>query len=448
MKNSKKSIRIIVLTAMVLVFTVPAQGQFLKKLGKAAERAAKQTVENRVEQETSKKTDAAMDSILEPGGNNKKKNGPSITQGENQNTDITSEQNTSGQTTDNDDINSSINRKELSVYSKFDFVPGDKLLFFDDFSNDFVGDFPSNWNTNGSGEIVMFENTSEKWFEIRDGRKSYYIVNLDDLPEDYTIEFDLETLGMDAKTSSAATLAIILDDSDNFSYGTNTSYVYLPFYQNGARGIRVWNSINGENLIDNTIDADIREDMGNRPHISIAVNGQRLRLFVNEKKHVDIPRMIGEGGPLKSLKFQVDRTTPGKERVFLKNIKIAAGGVDLRRKLISEGKVSTNGILFDSGSDTIKPESMGIIRQISQVLHQETGMDLKIIGHTDADGKDDINMKLSKNRAEAVKKVLTTIYSISESRLITEGKGQLEPLSDNTTADGKAQNRRVEFIKQ
>lgn len=447
MYASKKVTKQIVLTLVLIAFTIPTQGQFLKKLGKAAERAAKQTVENRVEQETSKKTNAAMDSILEPGGKQKKDNLPAP-QGENPKTNTKSGQDTSVENTGNTDVNSSENRKGLSVYSKFDFVPGDKLLFFDDFSNDFVGDFPSKWDTNGSGEIVMFEDTSEKWFEIRDGSKSYYVVNLDDLPEDYTIEFDLETLGMDSKTSSAATLAIILDDSDNFSYGTNTSYVYLPFYQNGARGIRVWNSINGENLIDNTIDADIREEMGNRPHISIAVNGQRLRLFVNEKKHVDIPRMIGEGGPLKSLKFQVDRTTPGKERIFLKNIKVAEGGKDLRRTLISEGKVSTNGILFDSGSDIIKPESMGIIRQIAQVLHQETGMDLKIIGHTDADGKDDINMKLSEKRAEAVKKVLTSIYAISESRLITEGKGELEPLSDNTTADGKARNRRVEFIKQ
>jgi outer membrane protein OmpA-like peptidoglycan-associated protein len=91
---------------------------------------------------------------------------------------------------------------------------------------------------------------------------------------------------------------------------------------------------------------------------------------------------------------------------------------------------------------------MGIIRQISQVLQQESSMGLKIVGHTDADGSEDTNLKLSKDRAAAVKDALITIYNIDESRLSTEGKGETVPVADNDTADGKAQNRRVEFIKQ
>jgi outer membrane protein OmpA-like peptidoglycan-associated protein len=138
----------------------------------------------------------------------------------------------------------------------------------------------------------------------------------------------------------------------------------------------------------------------------------------------------------------------GKERLFITNLKVAEGGLDLRRTLISEGKVSTNGILFDSGSANIQAQSMGIIRQISQVLQQESGMILKIVGHTDADGEDTANMTLSKKRAEAVKNVLISVYNIDVNRLQTDGKGESEPMGDNTTSDGKAQNRRVEFIKQ
>ena len=91
---------------------------------------------------------------------------------------------------------------------------------------------------------------------------------------------------------------------------------------------------------------------------------------------------------------------------------------------------------------------MGFIRQISQVLMQERGMNLKIVGHTDSDGSDDSNMKLSKARAESVKNALVSVYEIDAGRLVSEGKGESEPVGDNGTSDGKAQNRRVVFIKQ
>ena len=133
--------------------------------------------------------------------------------------------------------------------------------------------------------------------------------------------------------------------------------------------------------------------------------------------------------------------------MFIRNLKIAEGGVDLRRKLLAEGKISTNGILFDSGSANIQPQSLGIIRQISQVLMQDDSIKLKIIGHTDADGSDEANLKLSKARAEAVKNALINIYKISANRLTSEGKGESEPVGDNNTTEGKAKNRRVEFVK-
>ena len=74
-------------------------------------------------------------------------------------------------------------------------------------------------------------------------------------------------------------------------------------------------------------------------------------------------------------------------------------------------------------------------------------MKLKIVGHTDSDGSEDANLKLSQQRADAVKKALSSVYGISEDRLVTEGKGETSPVSENTTSDGKAQNRRVEFVK-
>ncbi|MDT0606891.1 OmpA family protein [Croceitalea rosinachiae] len=350
---------------------------------------------------------------------------------------------------DNVDDNVPSQTKTLEVYSKFDYVPGDKQLFFDDFSNDFIGDFPAKWNTNGTGEIVTLGDSQQKWLELKSGYNIVYIPDVPVLPEEYTIEFDTKVIGIDRQTSSNAGLEILLSDDPKFNSGDNHVRAWIPYGQYGAFDIRMRNYINrGGGDINSALKADIRKAVLESPHFSIAVNKQRLRLWVNEKKYVDIPRIMPNEKRVTTLKFNLNHFKDGKERLFITNVKVAEGGVDLRRKLISDGKVSTNGILFDSGSNNLKAESMGIIRQISQVLQQESGMSLKIVGHTDADGADDTNMKLSKDRAEAVKNALVNIYDVDSNRLSTEGKGESEPVADNNSANGKAQNRRVEFIKQ
>lgn len=85
----------------------------------------------------------------------------------------------------------------FKVNSKFDFVPGDALIFFDDFSADFIGDFPSQWNTNGSGEIVTINDDPQRWLELKPGYNIYYLPNINGLPEEYTVEFDTFSLGID-----------------------------------------------------------------------------------------------------------------------------------------------------------------------------------------------------------------------------------------------------------
>lgn len=442
MKTLHKPLRLILTSLLLLFFATNVNGQLLKKLGKRAERAAERTVERRVDRETSEKTDAALDSILEPGSKGPSTPAPPpppTNPGNTGNTGNTGG-NTSGNTGNN---NANTGPKSVQVYSKFDYVPGDKVIFYDDFSNDFIGDFPSRWNTNGTGEVVTINDSPEKLFEIVPGHSTFYIPDVPTLPEEYTIEFDVVATGLDRQTASTARLAIVLSDDDKFKWG-NYARVYIPFCQYHPVGFMVQNRPGD---ISNTIQGDIREDVLNQPHISIAVNEQRYRLWVNQNKYVDIPRFVPQSPKMTTLKFELLYFKDGKEQLFIKNLKVAEGGLDLRRKLISEGEVSTNGILFDSGSANIQPQSMGIIRQISQVLQQEAGMNLLIEGHTDADGSDESNIQLSKQRAEAVKNTLVSVYNINASRLSTEGKGESQPVGDNATPDGKAQNRRVVFRK-
>ncbi|HMB65217.1 MAG TPA: OmpA family protein [Eudoraea sp.] len=441
MKPLTTFLRIFFTVLLVMAVTPETNSQILKKLGKRAERAAERSVERKVAKETSKKTDEVLDSILTPGQKKESpgdKKGNPVPPG-----DPPNNSGGDGNTPTADEGGP----KSITVYSKFDFVPGDKILFFDDFSKDFIGDFPSKWNTNGGGEVVTINDSPEKWLDLIPGYNIYYIPDVPALPEEYTIEFDMLTSGMDNKTSSNAALTVTLSDDAKFGGGQNFAYALLPVGQYGAFDIRMRNHVAGDGSeINSGVRADIRKAVLNRPHVSIAVNKQRYRLWVNETKYVDIPRMIPPGVNY-TLKFNVNSIKDGKERIFITNLKVAEGGLDLRRTLISEGKVSTNGILFDSGSANIQPQSMGIIRQISQVLQQESGMSLNIVGHTDSDGDDAFNLDLSKKRADAVKNALVNVYSVSRDRLQTSGKGESEPVGDNGTPDGKAQNRRVEFIQ-
>ena len=423
-----------------------AHGQFIKKLAKSAQRAAERTVENRVNREASKKTDQVLDSLLQPGSaapDNKfdPKSAP-----EDPMQDVSGAQN-AGKTevaaTGKDPAD------KLEVYSKFDFVRGDETLFFDDFESDFVGDFPAKWDTDGNGEIVSLGGNSDKWFELKGG--SLYFPQISELPEEYTIEFDVRTSGLTNNTSSTAKMGIGIKDErafKNSTTGNNLVYVSIPYCQYIRLDMEVRNKIDGTQVISNNINSDVRKVVVNEHHIAIAVNAQRFRMWINETKHLDIPRLVPPGAQLKQILLEISGMREGVDRAFIKNIRVDKGGVDLRRKLIAEGSVSTNGILFDSGSANLQPESMGIIRQIAQVLQQETTMKLEIIGHTDSDGADTSNQSLSEFRANAVKNALTEVYQIDSSRLTSSGKGESMPIAENTTPEGKAKNRRVEFIKR
>ncbi|MEX0361189.1 MAG: OmpA family protein, partial [Allomuricauda sp.] len=224
-----------ILLGFVLVFGFCLNGnaQLLKKLGKRAERAAERTIERRVDKETSEKTDQVLDSILEPGSGGNKQ-GPNTTPSPTGNEPNTQSGQSGGPT-------GSSGPKTIEVYSKFDYVPGDKQLFFDDFGNDFIGDFPSKWNTNAGGEVVTLGDSPQKWFGFKSGYNIYYIPNVPQLPEEYTIEFDLAAVGLDRQTSSTAQLQIMLSNDEKFDMGSNFAFAEIPFCQYAAIGVTVAN---------------------------------------------------------------------------------------------------------------------------------------------------------------------------------------------------------------
>jgi outer membrane protein OmpA-like peptidoglycan-associated protein len=112
------------------------------------------------------------------------------------------------------------------------------------------------------------------------------------------------------------------------------------------------------------------------------------------------------------------------------------------------GHVSIYGIYFDTGKSEIKPESDAAISEIAKLLKNNGSLNVYVVGHTDNAGSFDSNMKLSKDRADAVSKILTDKYGIAAARLKPYGVSSLSPITSNDTEDGKAKNRRVELVKQ
>jgi outer membrane protein OmpA-like peptidoglycan-associated protein len=132
---------------------------------------------------------------------------------------------------------------------------------------------------------------------------------------------------------------------------------------------------------------------------------------------------------------------------MVSNLKITTAAPDTRSKLITEGKLVTYGITFDVNKADIKPESYGTLKSIADVLKENAGVKVKIVGHTDSDGDDALNLDLSRRRAESVRKELSTTFGVDASCMQTEGAGESQPVAPNDTPENKSRNRRVEFIK-
>jgi len=127
---------------------------------------------------------------------------------------------------------------------------------------------------------------------------------------------------------------------------------------------------------------------------------------------------------------------------------IVADAKSLMSDIQAKGSASVYGIYFDFDRADIKPTSEPAIKEIAKLLQDNKGLKLYVVGHTDNVGNIEYNMKLSKARADAVAKELTTKYKVSAQRLKAYGVGSLAPVASNKTDDGRAKNRRVELVEQ
>ncbi len=320
---------------------------------------------------------------------------------------------------------------DMSAYGKYDFVPGDTILFEDLVVDEQTDEIPSKWKII-SGRTEVREKDGEKSIVMIDGWNVQITPRLKNnaiLPKRFTLEFDAMTTGSDA-AGSGWPIDIVWNE------GTGNLANNLKIMSNGQVSLELQK---GEYPTPD----DIAE--GKWYHVAISVNETTMKVYIN---NVRVLNAQTEFGRANSFTFNlVGISTDGLNQRYFKNIRLAAGGVDPYKQITSDGKFIARGIKFDYNKASLKPESMGEINRIIALMKAHPELKFEIGGHTDSDGEDASNLKLSQQRADAVKTELIK-QSIDASRLSSKGYGESKPISDNSTSEGKANNRRVEFIKQ
>lgn len=423
--------RTLLIAIVFLLMGSTTQAQFFKKLGKSAEKAAERAVTRKTEQKVTKETEKAMDTVLGNGRKNKKRSSK-----KNQDQEITKNETQNGSPNEAEVSETHTETPKLKTWSKYNFVSGDKIIFEDDLSGEENGEFPSRWDlSQGSAEnakkgdenIINFENRSiiTPLMET----ESY-------LPEVFTIEFDAYFEDVYASWQSYS-----IRFWQGPQYHSENKNVFHPIevFRDGATTHTKFQGnskkYDGHNQITGT--------KTGWKHIAISFNNRSLKVFVDEYRALNIPnykfkpQMVSIG----SFMHQPDGKT-----MAIKNIRIAKGGKKLYERVMSDGKFVTRGILFDVNKATLKPSSMGVINEVAKMMQEHSDLKFSIEGHTDSDGDESHNLQLSEKRAAAVKEALAN-SGVDAIRLQVNGMGESVPVSDNSTPEGKANNRRVEFVK-
>ncbi len=328
------------------------------------------------------------------------------------------------------------------VYSpRFDFVPGEKALFVEDFSDTEPGDYPAKWTNGGErGQAEVVEWQGRRWLKAikpADGSSmrnagAMLRVNLQKkLPQKYTVEFDAPASGW---------FSVVFTDRYGF---TGSDYVDIGPTSAATRNAKA-DSV-----------APAKKPLR---HVSIAVSGSTLKVYLDDERVLLDPEGVPSAGPESrstpatvGIRFHPDQfsgTGSGRARddLMFTSFRVAEGGKDYAKDLAMSGRIVTHGISFDSGSDAIRPESGPTLRKLLKLLQDDAALAFEIQGHTDNQGGEKVNGPLSERRARAVKAWLTG-QGIGDGRLTTRGLGASKPLTTNDTPEGRAENRRVELVK-
>lgn len=406
-----------------LWLTTPMNAQFLNRLIDAAKKSA----EDAIEQQVNKKVEEGIDKAFNP-------EVPEKEQQEQQQQEEAEPQQQAVQRQPQAQAPTPASTKTLeSAYAKSDFVPGDEIMFEDDLVGEQMGEFPSKWDLlEGNAEIasvngktvINLTDISTEIMPLMKNQKNY-------LTEAFTLEFDF--LGGSDEKSIYCDYIIHLKNIE----GEDVATINLNGTASGW-AYTSWITASGEQR-ENRSAAPAKEEEWN--HVALSFNKRALKVYLNGSRIVNIPNCA------RPQYFTLQRSYWADQRNLMTNVRLCKGAVPLYNRLITDGKIITYAITFDIGKANIKPESMTEINRIAQLMKDNGDLKFEVQGHTDNTGTVAGNQKLSEQRAQAIVNKLVEM-GIAANRLSAKGMGQSAPLADNSTDEGRAKNRRVEFVKK
>ena len=306
------------------------------------------------------------------------------------------------------------------VLVNYDFVPGDRVIFAEDFAKDNIGDFPKRFELRrGNFEVAKWQ--GQQYLRTNSG--GVVVIPLPEvLPSRFTFEADYSG-------SNGWSLEVNFADPDAVDNLVEASFAPGNGQLAGP----------GVNSSAEMPEAAIKPIA----HVALMADGKYVKLYVNGVRLANVPNANIGRGKVVVVSVPGSNDEPG----YLSNIRIAAGGKPLYDAIMADGRVATHGILFDVGSDRIRGESKPTLDMIGQMLKDHADLKLTIEGHTDNVGSAASNQTLSDKRAAAVRQFLVANYHVDAGRLASKGLGSTKPAASNDTSEGRQQNRRVELVK-
>ena len=418
---------LMLIVAFTCSMNADAQG-WLKKLGKVAEDAAKRTVENNVE----RKTEKAVDDAMNPDADRKSSKKSSSSDGD--------------ASYDEEEVEP---QEENATYEQTDFVPGAVAFFEDNLQNEQMGEFPSKWDLiEGSTDVAIMKGKKCIHFEpgtriepLMTNQQSY-------IPDVFTLEFDFWMNDPKTEMSNCYELEFLdADGHDVYEIRIGESYSKLEVTCRFISTTGDWRDSGGGKTWEMK-----KNDWS---HFAMSFNKRALKIYINNKRVINIPNCKS------AVRMKIHQAEWGGfhgNKNYMTNFRYAKGAMELYEQKVTDmsavekaiaetGKFVTNNILFETGKATLKPESMEEIQKVADYMKKNPSARFEVQGHTDNQGSDAVNDPLSQQRAQAVVDALEKL-GCDPFNMRAVGKGSHEPVADNATEDGRAKNRRVEFIKK
>ena len=323
----------------------------------------------------------------------------------------------------------------LEAYQNYDFVPGDKIVFEDNFEGDVAGEFPEHWAiADGQATMNAADGKNALLITASGTRVRPLMKNMVYLTDTFTIEFDqlaVKGYGLqlyfypndkEARIHDGEIASIDLCSSNSWTR------MYTQVVGERSQSVDLPTAVAGENYL------------GKWHHIALIYKNKMLKLYIDQYRVLSMPEF--NVAP-KSFAFRADGSTASP--IVIASVRVAnGGGMTNINKKFTDSKIITH-INFDIDKATIKAESMGTLNEITALLKSNPDLKFDIQGYTDNSGDAAHNLILSQQRADAVRKQLIKMGT-DAARLTSKGLGDTAPIADNSTPEGKANNRRVEFI--